>query len=59
VAAVQLVDASAALGLAKTLRSHGIATRAVGAGGIQISPAFIITDDQLDELVAGITAALG
>ena len=59
VAAVQLVDASAALGLAKTLRSHGIATRAVGAGGIQISPAFIITDEQLDELVAGITAALG
>ena len=59
VAAVQLVDASAALGLAKTLRAHGIATRAVGAGGIQISPAFIITDEQLDELVAGITAALG
>jgi adenosylmethionine-8-amino-7-oxononanoate aminotransferase len=59
VAAVQLVDASAALGLAKKLRSHGIATRAVGAGGVQISPAFIITDDQLDELVAGITAALG
>ncbi|MET0864207.1 MAG: aminotransferase class III-fold pyridoxal phosphate-dependent enzyme [Nakamurella sp.] len=59
VAAVQLVDASAALGLAKTLRSHGIATRAVGAGGIQISPAFIITDEQLDELVAGISAALG
>jgi len=59
VAAIQLVDASAALGLAKTLRKHGIATRAVGAGGIQISPAFIITDEQLDELVAGITAALG
>jgi len=59
VAAVQLVDAGAALGLAKTLRKHGIATRAVGAGGIQISPAFVITDDQLDELVAGFTAALG
>lgn len=58
-AAVQLVDASAALGLAKTLRSHGIATRAVGSGGIQISPAFVITDEQLDELVAGISAALG
>ena len=59
VAAVQLVDAGAALGLAKTLRGHGIATRAVGAGGIQISPAFVITDDQVDELVAGLTAALG
>jgi len=36
---VQLTDASAALPLAKRLRSHGIATRAVGTGGIQISPA--------------------
>jgi adenosylmethionine-8-amino-7-oxononanoate aminotransferase len=59
VAAVQLVDASAALGLAKALRAHGVATRAVGAGGIQISPAFVITDEQIDELVAGLTAALG
>ncbi len=59
VAAVQLVDPAAALGLAKKLRDHGIATRAVGAGGIQISPAFVITDQQVDELVAGISAALG
>ena len=59
VAAVQLVDASAALPLAKRLRGHGIATRAVGSGGIQISPAFVITDEQIDQLVAGISAALG
>ena len=59
VAAVQLVDPAAALGLAKSLRAQGVATRAVGAGGIQISPAFVITDEQVDELVAGITAALG
>ncbi|MGS0687459.1 aminotransferase family protein [Nakamurella sp. GG22] len=59
VAAVQLVDAGAALGFAKSLRSHGIATRAVGAGGIQISPAFVMTDDQVEELAAGIRAALG
>jgi len=59
VAAVQLVDASAALPLAKRLRGQGIATRAVGAGGIQISPAFVITDEQIDQLVAGIGAALG
>src|SRR5512141_1192174 len=51
VAAIQLVDAGAALGLAKALRAQGVATRAVGAGGIQISPAFIITDEQVDELV--------
>jgi len=59
VAAVQLVDPAAALGLAKSLRAQGVATRAVGAGGIQISPAFVITDDQIDDLVAGIAAALG
>jgi len=59
VAAVQLVDPAAALGLAKTLRTHGVATRAVGAGGIQISPAFVITDQQVDEIVTGFVAALG
>ena len=59
VAAVQLVDPGAALGLAKAVRAQGIATRAVGAGGIQISPAFVMTDDQVDELASGILAALG
>jgi adenosylmethionine-8-amino-7-oxononanoate aminotransferase len=59
VAAVQLTDASAALPLARSLRGLGIATRAVGSGGIQISPAFVITDEQIEELVAGIVAALG
>ncbi|MGH3423695.1 MAG: aspartate aminotransferase family protein [Nocardioidaceae bacterium] len=59
VAAVQLVDASAAPGLAKKLRSHGVATRAVGAGGIQISPAFVMTDDQVADLAGAISAALG
>ena len=43
---------------AKTLRSHGVATRAVGAGGIQISPAFVMTDDQVAELAAAVAAAL-
>jgi len=59
VAAIQLADAPAALAMAKRLRGHGIATRAVGTGGIQISPTFVITDEQVDTLVAGITAALG
>ena len=57
--AVQLEDASAAAGLAKRLRAHGVATRAVGAGAIQVSPAFVMTDDQVDDLVAGFRAALG
>ncbi len=59
VAAIQLADAAAAAGLAKRLRQFGVATRAVGAGAIQVSPSFVITDDQVEELVAGIRAALG
>ncbi|HEY7814566.1 MAG TPA: aminotransferase class III-fold pyridoxal phosphate-dependent enzyme [Nakamurella sp.] len=57
--AVQLEDASAAAGLARRLRAHGVATRAVGAGAIQVSPAFVMTDDQVDDLVAGFRTALG
>ena len=51
-------DPAGAMGLAKPLRVHGIATRAVGAGGIQVSPAFVMTDDQVGDLAASITAAL-
>jgi adenosylmethionine-8-amino-7-oxononanoate aminotransferase len=58
-AAVQLADAGAAMGLAKKLRSFGVATRAVGAGGIQISPAFVMTDGEVGEMAAGISSALG
>jgi putrescine aminotransferase len=57
-AAIQLGNPGEALALAKTLRSHGVATRAVGAGGIQVSPAFVMTDDQVDELAAAIRSAL-
>ncbi len=57
--AVQLADAAAAPALVRTLRAHGVATRAVGAGAIQVSPAFVMTDGQVDELVAGVRAALG
>ena len=37
-AAVQLADPADAMALAKRLRAFGVATRAVGAGGIQVSP---------------------
>jgi len=57
-AAVQLSSPAEAMALAKTLRSHGVATRAVGAGGIQVSPAFVMTDAQVEELAAAIGAAL-
>lgn len=59
VAAIQLADPGEAAGLAVQLRDHGVATRAVGAGGIQISPAFVMTDDQVGELADAVSAALG
>lgn len=57
-AAVQLVEVGEAMGLAKTLRRFGVATRAVGAGGIQVSPALTMTDEQVGELAERIGAAL-
>ena len=57
-AAVQLADAPKAMSLAKALRRRGVSTRAVGAGGIQISPALIMTDDQVTEMAGAIGAAL-
>jgi putrescine---pyruvate transaminase len=57
-AAVQLSDGPAAMALAKKLRSFGVATRAVGTGGIQISPAFVMTDEQVAELADAISSAL-
>jgi len=58
IAAVQLREASEALPLARRLRSFGVATRAVGAGGIQVSPAFVMTDDQVADLAEAIARAL-
>lgn len=57
-AAVQLSSPAEAMALARRLRSHGVATRAVGAGGIQVSPAFVMTDDEVGELASAITTAL-
>ncbi|MET8871271.1 aminotransferase class III-fold pyridoxal phosphate-dependent enzyme [Nocardia sp. NPDC004604] len=59
VAAIQLADPSEGLPLVKTLREHGISGRAAGQGAMQISPSFVMTDDQVDELVEGFTRALG
>lgn len=59
VAAVQLADPSEALGFVKDLRAQGVSSRAAGQGALQISPSFVITDGQVDELVAAFTRALG
>lgn len=57
-AAVQLVEPTEAPALAKKLRSYGVATRAVGAGGIQLSPALVMTDDEVNQVAAAISQAL-
>ncbi|MEV6334722.1 aminotransferase class III-fold pyridoxal phosphate-dependent enzyme [Nocardia vinacea] len=59
VAAIQLADPAEGLPLVKTLRAHGISGRAAGQGAMQISPSFVMTDAQVDELVEGFTRALG
>jgi adenosylmethionine-8-amino-7-oxononanoate aminotransferase len=57
-AAVQLREPTEAPAFAKQLRSFGVATRAVGAGGVQVSPAFVMTDEQVAELASAIGRAL-
>jgi adenosylmethionine-8-amino-7-oxononanoate aminotransferase len=39
-------------------RSHGVLTRTLTGGGLQISPPLIITRAELDEVAAGIRGAL-
>lgn len=57
-AAVQLEDPTTAISFAKRLRQFGVATRAVGAGGIQVSPAFVMSDEQVGDLADAVAKAL-
>ncbi len=41
-----------------SVRDHGVITRALAGGGLQISPPLTITEEQLDELVAGHRAGI-
>ncbi|MET4048263.1 putrescine aminotransferase [Rhodococcus sp. UYP5] len=59
VAAVQLVDPAEALPFVATLRKHGVSGRAAGQGAMQISPSFVMTDNEVEELAARILSALG
>ncbi|MGK8500351.1 aminotransferase family protein [Nocardia asiatica] len=58
VAAIQLADPAEGPALVKTLRAHGISGRAAGQGAMQVSPAFVMTDEQVAALVDGFTRAL-
>ncbi len=57
-AAVQLVEPTEAPVLAKLLRSYGVVTRAVGAGGIQFSPPLVMTDDEVATVAGAVREAL-
>lgn len=59
VAAVQLADPAEALPFVKTLREFGISGRAAGQGALQFSPSFVMTDEQVAEMAAGVVKALG
>ncbi|MCO1656201.1 aminotransferase family protein [Pseudonocardia humida] len=40
------------------LRAEGVLTRAIGQGAVQVSPAFVITDEQIRDLAAAFATAL-
>ncbi len=56
--AVQLAEPTEAPVLAKRLRQYGVCTRAVGAGGIQVSPPLVMTDDEVKQVADAIAQAL-
>jgi putrescine aminotransferase len=57
-AAVQLAHPQTAISFAKRLRAFGVATRAVGAGGIQVSPALVMTDEEVAQIADAVAEAL-
>ena len=58
VSAVQLADPTAAVGMISRLREHGVSGRAAGQGALQISPAFVMTTEEVGELADRMRAAL-
>lgn len=58
VTAVQLADPSDAPAAVLRLRGLGVAARAAGVGALQISPAFVMTTDEVGELAARYAQAL-
>jgi putrescine---pyruvate transaminase len=58
VAGIQLADPAAAPHAMSGLRDHGVSTRVCGVGALQVSPAFVMTDEQVSELAVAFRAAL-
>ena len=57
-AAVQLVEPTLIDAAVAAAREHGVLTRALLGGALQISPPLVITRAELDELAGGLAAAL-
>jgi putrescine---pyruvate transaminase len=57
-AAVQLTEAPLADKASLLSREHGVITRVLMGGALQVSPPLVITRDELDEMTAGFAAAL-
>lgn len=59
VAAVQMADPADGPAMVKALRAQGVSGRAAGQGALQISPSFVITEQQVADLAAAFGRALG
>ena len=57
-AAVQLTEPALAERASMAAREHGVITRVLYGGALQVSPPLVITRDELDEVAAGFAAAL-
>ncbi len=57
-AAVQLADPALAERASLLAREHGVITRVLLGGALQISPSLVITRAELDEMAGGLAAAL-
>ena len=56
-AAVQLADPATAAKAVVAARAHGVSTRAIGRGALQISPAFVATAQDVVAIADGLAAA--
>jgi putrescine---pyruvate transaminase len=57
-AAVQLADAALAEKASLLAREHGVITRVLMGGALQVSPPLVISSEELDEIAAAFAAAL-
>ena len=58
VTAVQLADAAQAPAAVAGLRRAGVVTRAAGQGALQISPSFVMTPEQVEDMARRFGGAL-